>query len=148
AMWATMLACHHALVGWYPIAGLIAAMIASSIPYQPRWVGRWWAKLLLVGCISLAVVGFGLPAAEALHVDLDWFGAWLALAWLVGVGVAAELLIVDCRPWQAYLGTVIAFSSIVPAAAMYPFEMFAAFVGIVLCALPTLLAAAITRAII
>ncbi|HEV7555080.1 MAG TPA: hypothetical protein VGO00_06500, partial [Kofleriaceae bacterium] len=114
AMWATMMIDRHPLVAAYPILGLVAAMIAASIPWQPRWLASWPASVLLSGCISFAVIGFALPAARELHVELGSLGAWIGLVWLVAVGVLAELTIVGCRPWHVYLGTFVAFASIIP----------------------------------
>jgi hypothetical protein len=147
-MWATMLIDRHPLVAAYPFIGLVAAMIAASIGWQPRALASWPAKVLLCGCISFAVIGFALPAAHEIHVDLDSFGAWLGLVWLVAVGVLAELTIAGCRPWHVYLGTLVAFSSVIPTVTLYPFDIFVAVMGVTLCTLPALLAAAVTSAII
>ena len=147
-MWASMMIDRHPLVAAYPIIGLVAAMIAASIPWQPRWAASWPVKVLLCGCVSFAVVGFAMPAARELHLDLGSLGAWIGLLWLVAVGVLAELTIVGCRPWQVYLGTFVAFASIIPTVTLFPFDIFVAIMGIILCTLPTLLSAAITSAII
>ncbi len=99
------------------------------------------------GCIAFALLGFAVPAAGDLAdagVDVDFFGGWLVLFWLLAAGALSRLLIADLRPGHAYAGTLLGMASIVA----YISPTFGA--GAMLClaalfaAVPTLLAAWVT----
>jgi hypothetical protein len=141
---------HRSYPTIYVVAGFVAAILSAGVPWAPRFATRRLVRIAFAGWLS-----FGLLELVALaSKDLAGLGAlpsgnmWaFVTVWLLGVGIVAQLVIVECRPLDVYAGLVAMFAFVAPFAGNQQHGWGAAVFGIALLGLVSLVSAVITRAL-
>jgi hypothetical protein len=128
-----------------PLAGLAAGIAAGIVGWSPQWPATHLGRVVLCACVAHATIGFAIQLGH--NIRLFGLGAYLVLIWPGAIGVLAQLVVADCRPWHVHLGVVLAWGSLVPIITLNPLVIVAACVAVSVFTLPALVGAIVTSAV-